>query len=92
MRDTIACRDELPPDRAVPLLELVMTGGKRVRDTPTLAAMRSHLESQLRDLPDEARSLVSPVVPVAAMSNTLRNLDDEVRRRYSLVGPAKQEG
>ena len=92
MRDTIACRDELPPDRAVPLLELVMTGGKRVRDTPTLAAIRSHFESQLRDLPDEARSLVSPVVPVAATSNTLRNLDDEVRRRYSLVEPAKQEG
>ena len=29
LHDTIACRDEMPPRQAVPLLELVMTAGKR---------------------------------------------------------------
>ena len=41
MRDTIACRDESPPGQAVPLLEMVMTGGKRARLAPTLQALRS---------------------------------------------------
>ena len=79
MRDTITCRDEAPPRQSVPLLELVMTSGKRARPATTLVALRSQFEAQLRDLPEQALSLVSPVVPVAVTSDTLRSLDDEVR-------------
>jgi nicotinate phosphoribosyltransferase len=79
MRDTIACRDEVAPPQAVPLLEKVMVGGRRSFDTPTLGMLRDRLEGQLRDLPDEARALVSPVAPVARTSDRLSRLEEVVR-------------
>jgi len=84
MRDTIACRDESPPGQAVPLLEMVMTGGKRARLAPTLQALRSRLEDGLADVPEQALALVSPFVPVATTSAKLRTLDDQVRARAAV--------
>jgi nicotinate phosphoribosyltransferase len=78
-RDTIVCRDELPPHQAVPLLEQVMTGGRRTGPAPTMALLRSRVEAQLQALPDEALALVSPVAPVPATSRALRDLDKQVR-------------
>jgi len=87
MRDTIACRDEVPPPQAVPLLEQVMVGGQRSFGTPTLGMLRERLERQLRDLPEEARPLVSAVVPAATTSDTLRRLDEAVRAATRAMSP-----
>jgi nicotinate phosphoribosyltransferase len=79
LHDTIACRDEMPPRQAVPLLELVMTAGKRTHPAPPLDELRSRFEDQLRDVPEETLLLTSPVVPVAATSETLQSLAVDVR-------------
>ena len=79
MHDTIACREEAAPRRAVPLLEPVMIAGRRRRPAPVLADLRSRLEDQLRSLPEASLPLKSPIVPVATTSTALQALADQVR-------------
>jgi nicotinate phosphoribosyltransferase len=86
MHDTIACRDEAPPRDGVPILEPVMTGGKRTRRAPLLAELRSRFEDQLRDIPERALLLMSPAVPVAVTSDRLRALSDDVRAAARAIG------
>ena len=86
LHDTIACRDETVPRQAVPLLEPVMIAGTRTRPAPLLAELRSRFEDQMRDVPEGALFLTSPVVPVAAASATLQALADQVRARARAIG------
>lgn len=59
-RDVLALRDEPAPDgSAEPLLRTVMTGGRRVEEAPTLAAIREHCAQQVAALPETLRRLAT---------------------------------
>jgi nicotinate phosphoribosyltransferase len=77
--DTLALRDEPAPAGARPLLEQVMTGGRRLRAPEELATARARLESDLSELPAGARDLLHPVAPLAKRSANLDRLTEEVK-------------
>jgi nicotinate phosphoribosyltransferase len=77
--DTLALRDEPVPPGARPLLEQVMTGGRRLRPSEELATAHARLESDLSQLPAGARDLLEPVAPLAKRSAGLDRLTEEVR-------------
>ncbi|SFK45484.1 nicotinate phosphoribosyltransferase [Streptomyces pini] len=79
--DVVALREEEPPPGAEPLLETVMTGGRRVAAPATPAAARARFETDLARLPDEARRVVDPVPPRPTASGPLSRLTAEVRSR-----------
>ena len=80
LEDTLALRDEPAPAGARPLLEQVMTGGRRLRPPEELAAARARLESDLSELPADARDLIDPVPLVARRSTSLERLTEVVQR------------
>jgi nicotinate phosphoribosyltransferase len=77
--DTLALRDEPAPAGARPLLERVMTGGRRLRPPEELARSRARLESDLSELPTGAKDLLDPVAPLAKRSASLDRLTEEVQ-------------
>lgn len=81
LRDVIALRSEAAPRDARALLEPVMTRGERSRAPGAIAAARERCESDLAELPDEARRLRDPEPPVARVSESLMELTRAVRRR-----------
>lgn len=81
LRDTIALRDEPLPPGAEPLLETVMTGGRRTAPAAPLDAARRRFEADLAELPDAARRIRDPQAPEAGVSEALARLTEEVRRR-----------
>lgn len=78
MHDTVARRGEDAPSGTVPLLELVMRNGRRLRPSPT-TTLRSTFEAELEELPDDALRLTAPAVRIAATSCALRAHDRQVR-------------
>jgi nicotinate phosphoribosyltransferase len=85
--DVISLRDEVGPVDADPLLEPVMTSGKRV-GSKSLAEARSRFAAELPRLPDTLRTL-SPEPYAVDHSPALRELSEEVRNRIAAreLGP-----
>ncbi|MBQ0825127.1 nicotinate phosphoribosyltransferase [Streptomyces sp. RG38] len=79
--DVIALADELPPDDGEPLLETVMSAGRRTRPRPALGESRERLAADLAALPPAARRIRNPLAPRAASSAALNALTVRVRRR-----------
>ncbi|HWC32923.1 MAG TPA: nicotinate phosphoribosyltransferase, partial [Actinomycetota bacterium] len=81
--DVITLRDEDGPEGARPLLERVVTDGRRVGDTD-LGAARGRFEEDLGALPKELRTLEPGPYPIRRSDELLRRSDevrDEIRRR-----------
>ncbi|KIQ66155.1 nicotinate phosphoribosyltransferase [Kitasatospora griseola] len=79
--DTVALFDEPVPPGTRPLLEQVMAGGRRTGPPASLAAARAAFEADLAELPAAARRITDPQPPRAAVSDRLRRLTVDVRRR-----------
>ncbi|HEX5569419.1 MAG TPA: nicotinate phosphoribosyltransferase [Streptomyces sp.] len=79
--DVIGLRDEPPPPGTAPLMETVMSGGRRTAGPVPLAAARERFEADLAELPREARLVEDPVPPRAAVSGSLAELTERVRDR-----------
>lgn len=76
--DTLTLADDTQP--GAPLLEPVMSGGKRSRAAPALSAIREHAASQLACLPEPLRSL-HPAAPFSVtVAEPLRALAREFDR------------
>jgi nicotinate phosphoribosyltransferase len=85
--DVIALRDEEGPPGAEPLLEEVMSRGRRLASR-SLAQARDRFASDLGRLPDPLRSLTPQPYPVDH-SRDLQSLSEEVRNRIAAreLGP-----
>jgi nicotinate phosphoribosyltransferase len=79
--DVIALRDEPPPDGGVPLLEPVMSDGRRTGPRPGLDECRRRCADDLAGLPAGARRLRGPRAPRAVASARLAALTGRVRHR-----------
>jgi nicotinate phosphoribosyltransferase len=77
--DLLALREEPGEPGAEALLEKVMDQGRRVHEPPTIAAMRTRLEHDLESVPEAARRLKDPQVPVTRRSQALETLATEAR-------------
>jgi len=84
--DVIGCEDEKHPD-AEPLLERVMTAGKRVGPGPTLSTVQQRARQQLARLPEHVRPLIGAQPYPVTFSPTLKKLLESVRER---IGSATQ--
>jgi len=81
--DVVAKADESYPD-GVPLLELVMQGGRRLGPRPSLDEIRARATDNLQRLPERFKVLRDgPRYPVS-ISPALERLLEEVRERYVL--------
>ena len=79
LRDVIACASEADPsDDAEPLLEEVMTAGKRVAASPPLAALRKHFDRQFQGLPADHKRLRAPSHYDVEVSEGLNQLQERV--------------
>jgi nicotinate phosphoribosyltransferase len=79
--DVVARADESYPD-GVPLLELVMEGGRRLGSRPSLDEIRARAMANLQLLPERFKGLRDgPRYPVS-ISPALERLREEVRERY----------
>jgi nicotinate phosphoribosyltransferase len=76
--DLLATLDEPGPKGTVPLLDVVMSGGKRAAVAGTIADASGRLSDDLLLLPDEARRLRSPAAPIVSVSAKLRALTDDI--------------
>jgi nicotinate phosphoribosyltransferase len=90
LRDVIACAGERAPDGAAPLLETIMTGGKRLRPDSGLGEVRRRFREEFARLPEPCKALKAPEHYPVAVSGRLAELRDrvtgETRRRE--LGPA----
>ena len=81
--DQLGLAEESAPPGTAPVLEVVMTGGKRlhpkVDPVTSLAAARGRFEADLDVLPGPARRLRDPQSPSPTLTPRLRQLTDEVR-------------
>jgi nicotinate phosphoribosyltransferase len=81
--DHLGLADEAAPSGNDPVLELVMTDGRRVRPkadpVAALAAARARFEVDLAALPALARRLQDPQPPSPTLTARLRRLTDDVR-------------
>jgi nicotinate phosphoribosyltransferase len=81
--DQLGLADEAAPSGHDPVMEVVMTGGQRVRPkadpAAALAAARARFEVDLAALPEPARRLHDPRPPSARLTAQLRRLTDDVR-------------
>jgi nicotinate phosphoribosyltransferase len=81
--DHLGLADEAAPSGNDPVLELVMTDGRRVRPkadpVAALAAARARFEVDLAALPAPARRLQDPQPPSPTLTARLRRLTDDVR-------------
>lgn len=84
--DTLALREEAPPEGTRGLLQAVMVAGRRVRQPDALAVARARLEADLGQLPPNACDLVAPVPPAAAHSPALQQLTRQVQHRSAPGG------
>lgn len=76
--DVLGLRDEPAPEGAVPLLEPVMVGGRRLAPPEGPRAARARFERDLAGLPGSALGLHHPVPPPVGISERLRRQSDEV--------------
>lgn len=86
--DLLALRSEPGAAGAEALLEQVMERGRRVGEPRSIAQMRTRLEHDLAELPQTARRLRDPQVPIARRSDALEALAastrEEAKRRAGL--------
>ena len=89
--DVLGLHEEAVPPGREPLLEPVMTNGKRLGSRPALAESRARFQADLAALPDGARELRLPKSPPVRNTEALRTLSVETRRRLlastSVPGP-----
>jgi nicotinate phosphoribosyltransferase len=82
-RDVLAIRDEDCPPDAEPLLEQVMSQGRRLSPQTSaaeaVAAARQRFSSDLAELPETARLINGPAVLTPETSDQLSRLTEEVR-------------
>jgi nicotinate phosphoribosyltransferase len=77
MRDVLALRDEAPPPGTEPLLEHVMSAGRRLRPPASLESSRRRFEEDLDALPVSLRDLDAATPPVPKISSALGALAEE---------------
>jgi nicotinate phosphoribosyltransferase len=78
--DLVTLYDEAVPAGREPLLEQLMTNGRRTGSRPTLAESRARFQSDLALLPASARDLRAPKAPTARSSSALLRMSAETRR------------
>lgn len=82
-RDLLAVRDEVAPPGCAPLLEHVMTKGRRTALTPSpaeaVAAARHRFTTDMAALPNSARQITQPTAPEPETSPILARLTEDVR-------------
>ncbi|MFF9839744.1 nicotinate phosphoribosyltransferase [Streptomyces sp. NPDC013740] len=81
LRDVIGLANEEPPEGTEPLLRTVMRGGLRTEPPDTLPAARHRFETDLAQLPEEARRVDAPTAPRPTVSTRLTALTTVVRHR-----------
>lgn len=72
LHDVVGLQEE--SHAGTPLLECVMRGGQRTRESPSLAASRAHARAELAALPDALRSLEIAAPPPVSISPALQAL------------------
>ncbi len=77
--DVLGLRDEPAPPGTEPLLQRVMSGGRRSGEPEPLEAARERFLGDLAGLPAVAGRLADPVAPEPGVSEALHVLDSEVR-------------
>ena len=83
-RDVIHHADEPPPADSRPLLKPVMGNGIRTGPQPSLDDVRSFHADRVRELPNELRSVRPSGIYRVDVSETLRSLARDERRRLRL--------
>ncbi|WP_225848816.1 nicotinate phosphoribosyltransferase [Streptomyces sp. HPF1205] len=81
VRDTLALADEPAPPGTSPLLETVMSRGRRLGAPRPLGRARAAFEADLAELPPEARLVTDPRPPRPTGSEPLRALAETTRGR-----------
>jgi nicotinate phosphoribosyltransferase len=82
--DVLALSEEAPPAGHEPMLEPLMTNGRRRSPRPSLSQSRALFEADLSALPLGARGLRAPKAPRVRTTGALRKLTSETRKR--LIG------
>ena len=80
-KDIIALRDEKIGD-AEPLLEKVMTDGKRVTEPPLLASIRARFAEEFRRLPETVKAIRSPSTYAVQISSGAQTLRASAERQH----------
>jgi nicotinate phosphoribosyltransferase len=88
--DMLSERSEPAPFGATPLLIEVMRNGKRTRPPEEIAHAAERLVADLGHLPESARQLQNPAVPVVRVSDQLEDLTRQVATSLSLRGRDQQ--
>ena len=79
--DLVALYDEPAPAGRAPVLEPLMTKGRRTGRRPSLTESHARFQADLALLPDSARNLRAPKAPQVRSSPALRRMSDETMRR-----------
>jgi nicotinate phosphoribosyltransferase len=86
--DVIALRDEPPGEGQEPLLNRVMSGGRRTDAQEPLEAARTRFEHDLATIPDGAAGISDPMTPEIPLSDALRALDERTREEMRARQPS----
>jgi nicotinate phosphoribosyltransferase len=78
--DVVGLFDEPAPAGREPLLEPLMTSGRRARNRSTIAESRRRFEQDLALLPEAACRIDSPEAPVARLTERLRQITAETKK------------
>ena len=78
--DMVGLFDEPAPDGLEPLLEPLMTNGRRAHPRPTLSESRRCFEEDLAVLPASARRINGPEAPDVETTDRLRRITSETKR------------
>jgi nicotinate phosphoribosyltransferase len=87
--DLVGLREEPVPAGRVPLLELVMAGGRRVGPPPELAAARERFEADLAWLPERAQALRQPEPVPVLLTERLDRLHHQVQAELARRAAAR---
>ena len=80
VEDTIALREEPPPDGAEPLLTRVMAGGRIISAPPDLPQLRQRFQEEFSRLPAQYKALRDPPSYPVALTPGLQRLQEEAQR------------
>jgi nicotinate phosphoribosyltransferase len=79
--DAIARQDEKPEQAAEPLLEQVMSEGRRLNREPDLGELRERFAQEFARLPSEYKKLISPPRYPVEISSGLRDLQSRLTKK-----------
>ncbi len=79
--DAIARQDEKPEQAAEPLLEQVMSEGRRLNREPDLGELRERFAQEFARLPSEYKKLISPPRYPVEISSDLRDLQSRLTKK-----------